>query len=105
MTIRSLSNHPLACYIFSENKVTQALLIDAIQAGGMAVNHCIQHLVNPNLPFGGVGQSGMGSYHGKHGFNCFSHRKSVMKASSWFDLSLIYPPYKDKLSRLRMLLK
>lgn len=103
--IQSLPSHPLAAYIFSDNKQTQNALISKIQAGGIAVNHCVQHLVNPHLPFGGVGSSGMGSYHGKHGFDCFSHQKSVLKAATWFDLSLIYPPYKGKLSLIKKILK
>ena len=71
----------------------------------MAINHCVQHLVNPHLPFGGVGSSGIGSYHGKHGFDAFSHKKSVLKAATWFDLPLIYPPYKNKLSWIKAILK
>lgn len=99
--IHQLPSHSLAAYIFSEDKTVQDHLTSQIQAGGIAINHCIQHLANPNLPFGGVGGSGMGSYHGKFGFNCFSHQKSVLKAATWFDLSLMYPPYKGKLSKLK----
>jgi acyl-CoA reductase-like NAD-dependent aldehyde dehydrogenase len=103
--IQSLPSHPLAAYIFSENKQTQDILIVNIQAGGVAINHCVQHLANPYLPFGGVGLSGIGSYHGKHGFDRFSHQKSVLKAATWFDLPVIYPPYKNKLSWLKKILK
>lgn len=103
--IEHLPAHPLAAYIFSESKQTQALLNSKIQAGGIAINHCVQHLANPNLPFGGVGLSGIGSYHGKHGFDCFSHQKSVLSASTWLDLPLLYPPYKNKLSLLKRLFK
>ena len=103
--IRSLPSHPLAAYIFSEGKSTQDLLVSQIQAGGLAINHCVQQLANPNLPFGGVGLSGMGSYHGKYGFDCFSHQKSVLKAVTWFDLSFMYPPYKGKLSKLKKFIK
>jgi len=99
--IEQLPAHPLAAYIFSENKQTQALLNAKIQAGGIAINHCIQHLANPNLPFGGVGLSGIGSYHGKHGFDCFSHQKSVLSASNWLDIPLLYPPYKNKIALLK----
>jgi len=103
--IQSLPSHPLAAYIFSQDKRIQDTLTVNIQAGGVAINHCIQHLVNPHLPFGGVGSSGMGSYHGKHGFDTFSHKKSVLKAATWFDLPVIYPPYKNKLSWLKAILK
>lgn len=104
-TVRALPSHPLAAYIFSDDKSVQDLLLAKIQAGGVAINHCVQHLVNPHLPFGGVGNSGIGSYHGKHGFDCFSHKKSVLKAATWFDLALIYPPYKNKLALLKKVLK
>jgi len=103
--IQSLPSHPLAAYIFSQSKPTQNVFATHIQAGGIAINHCVQHLVNPHLPFGGVGSSGIGSYHGKHGFDAFSHQKSVLKAATWFDLPLIYPPYQNKLSWLKKILK
>lgn len=103
--IGQLSGHPLAAYIFSEDKQVQHLLLSKIQAGGIAVNHCLQHAANPNLPFGGVGNSGIGRYHGKFGFDCFSHQKSIFKAATWLDLTFVYPPYKGKLSMLKKLLK
>ena len=103
--IRSLPSHPLAAYIFTENKSTQQLLVEQIQAGGIAINHCVQHIANPYLPFGGVGESGMGTCHGKYGFDCFSHKKSVYKAVTWFDFPLLYPPYKNKLKWLKKILK
>ncbi|MCK4839781.1 MAG: aldehyde dehydrogenase [Desulfobulbaceae bacterium] len=104
-TIRQLPQHPLACYTFSESKAVQKELIAGIRFGGGCVNHCIQHLGNHNLPFGGVGESGVGSYHGFSGFERFSHKKSVLKAASWLDLSLIYPPYKGKLKAIRRMMK
>lgn len=104
-TIKQLPQHPLACYAFSESKAVQKELIAGIRFGGGCVNHCIQHLANPNLPFGGVGDSGVGSYHGFSGFERFSHKKSVLKAASWLDLSLIYPPYQGKLKAIRRMMK
>jgi len=104
-TISKLPQHPLSCYIFSESKAVQCELISRIQFGGGCINHCIQHLVNPNLPFGGVGESGIGSYHGRNGFERFSHKKSILKAATWFDLSLIYPPYQGKMKTIRRILK
>ncbi|MEA3279125.1 MAG: aldehyde dehydrogenase [Thermodesulfobacteriota bacterium] len=103
--ITKLPQHPLACYIFSESKTVQRELISRIQFGGGCINHCIQHLVNPDLPFGGVGKSGIGSYHGFNGFECFSHKKSVLKAASWLDLPLIYPPYQEKIKTIRRIMK
>ncbi len=104
-TVSRLPQHPLACYIFSESKTVQQELISRIQFGGGCVNHCIQHVVNDNLPFGGVGESGIGSYHGFNGFERFSHKKSILKAASWLDLPLIYPPYKGKLSLIRRIMR
>lgn len=103
--IAKLPQYPLACYIFSESKTVQHELISRIQFGGGCVNHCIQHFVNPNLPFGGVGESGIGSYHGFNGFERFSHKKSILKAASWFDLSLIYPPYQGKTKIIQRIMK
>ena len=104
-TIAKLPQSPLACYIFSESKTVQNELVSKIQFGGGCINHCIQHIVNHHLPFGGVGESGMGSYHGFNGFECFSHKKSVLKASTWIDLPFIYPPYEKKLKLIRKILK
>ncbi|HNY77190.1 MAG: aldehyde dehydrogenase [Sedimentisphaerales bacterium] len=104
-TIAGLPQHPLAFYVFSESKTVQQELIQRIPFGGGCINHCMQHLVNPNLPFGGVGQSGIGSYHGFSGFERFSHKKSILKAATRFDLSLVYPPYQGKLARVRRIMK
>jgi len=105
--IRELSQHPLAGYIFSESKIIQEKFISNLQFGGGCVNHCLQHLGNFNLPFGGVGDSGIGSYHGLAGFERFSHAKSIFKPVTWFDhFSLLYPPYKKyKLDIVKWLLK
>ncbi|WP_022669014.1 aldehyde dehydrogenase [Desulfospira joergensenii] len=103
--IGQLPQHPLACYIFSRTRAVQEEVISKIRFGGGCVNHCIQHLVNPNLPFGGVGESGIGSYHGFNGFETFSHKKSILKAATWIDLPLAYPPYRGKLNLVRRLLK
>lgn len=104
-TIAELPQSPLACYIFSKSKTVQHELVSRIQFGGGCVNHCIQHYLNPNLPFGGVGESGIGSYHGFNGFEQFSHKKSILKAASWLDLPFIYPPYKGKLKTIRRMMK
>ena len=103
--IGKLPKHPLACYVYSQNRTVQNAIMENIQFGGGCINHCIQHLVNPELPFGGVGCSGMGRYHGFEGFKCFSHQKSVFKAATFFDLPLIYPPYAGKLNFIRWMMK
>ncbi|MDG6882525.1 Coniferyl aldehyde dehydrogenase [Phocoenobacter uteri] len=84
---------PLSCYIFSKNQQKIDRLLTEISFGGGAVNDAIMHLSNHNLPFGGVGFSGIGSYHGKAGFDCFSHYKSILHKPFWFESSLKYPPY------------
>lgn len=84
---------PLALYCFSENKAIQEKIIRETSSGGICVNDTIVHISSPHLPFGGVGTSGMGNYHGKASFDCFSHRKSVLKKTTRPDPSLRYPPY------------
>lgn len=84
---------PLAAYVFSERRDEQEQVFAQVPSGGAAANHTIMHVLAPQLPFGGVGESGMGAYHGRWGFECFSHRKAVLAARSRPDLRLIYPPY------------
>lgn len=91
---------PLSFYLFSEEKSEQDQFLREVRFGGGAINNTVIHLTNPNLPFGGVGDSGIGSYHGRFGFDCFSHYKSVMKSGTWFDLKQKYPPYSNKALQL-----
>ncbi|MCV7194421.1 aldehyde dehydrogenase family protein [Mycolicibacterium brumae] len=87
---------PLAAYLFTKDKATRERVISEVTAGGMVVNHLIFHFATAKLPFGGVGPSGMGGYHGRFGFEEFSHRKSVMTKTTRPDLTKpIYPPYTD----------
>ncbi len=97
--------YPLALYLFGKDKRFSHKIIDSIRFGGGCINHTIMHLVNHELPFCGVGQSGIGAYHGKRGFDQFSHQKSIYQAATWFDLPLIYPPYKNKLKWVRKIFK
>ncbi|MBK6265430.1 aldehyde dehydrogenase [Marivirga sp. S37H4] len=85
--------NPLSLYVFTESKKAEDNFISKIPFGGGAVNNTVVHLSNPGLPFGGVGNSGQGNYHGKAGFNTFSHEKSIMKSGTWFDLRKKYPPF------------
>ncbi|KGG80501.1 aldehyde dehydrogenase [Caloranaerobacter azorensis H53214] len=96
---------PLALYYFSNNKEKQGRVIREISFGGGCINDTIVHLATPYLPFGGVGNSGMGNYHGKASFDTFSHKKSVLKKSNLIDISLRYPPYKNKINLLKKILK
>jgi aldehyde dehydrogenase (NAD+) len=93
---------PLALYAFTTDDATVQQILHGTSSGGMLVNHTLLHLGVPNLPFGGVGESGMGSYHGKAGFDAFSHRRSLLEKPMKPDVKLMYPPYsglKDKLLR------
>ncbi|MBX7434241.1 aldehyde dehydrogenase family protein [Mycobacterium sp. Y57] len=92
---------PLAAYLFTKAKSTRERVIREVPAGGMVVNHLLFHFATNKLPFGGVGPSGMGAYHGKYGFEEFSHRKTVMVKPTRPDVgAFIYPPYTEKAWKL-----
>ncbi|WP_273021394.1 aldehyde dehydrogenase family protein [Rheinheimera sp.] len=93
---------PLAAYLFSESQSIQQQFVDEVSAGSVCINDTMMFMANPQLPFGGVGNSGIGRYHGKFGFDTFSHLKSVMKRSFWFDVAIRYAPSS---ARKRFLLK
>lgn len=84
---------PLACYIFSQRKEKADHIINSLSYGGGCVNDTIMQLANSHVPFGGVGNSGMGSYHGKHGFDLLSHKKGIVKNKTIFDLPFRYAPF------------
>jgi aldehyde dehydrogenase (NAD+) len=96
---------PLALYYFSRDSVKQRRIMAAQAFGGGCINDTIVHLSEHHLPFGGVGTSGLGRYHGKAGFEAFSHGKSVLRRGTWLDLPLRYPPYSGKLKWLKTLFK
>ncbi|WP_158729998.1 aldehyde dehydrogenase [Flavobacterium sp. I-STPA6A] len=96
---------PLALYIFSSNKSFIDELLHNYSFGGGCVNDTVVHLVNNRLPFGGVGHSGLGAYHGKLSFDIFSHKKAIVKRGTWLDLPIRYAPYNEKLKMIRKLLK
>ncbi|WP_144892016.1 aldehyde dehydrogenase [Flavobacterium tiangeerense] len=96
---------PLALYIFSTNKSFTDEILQKYSFGGGCVNDTVVHLVNNRLPFGGVGHSGMGAYHGKLSFDIFSHKKAIVKRGTWLDLPLRYAPYNEKLKTIRKFLK
>jgi len=96
---------PLAFYVFTQSSVDAERWIAAVPFGGGCVNNASWHLTNPNLPFGGRGNSGIGAYHGRHSFDTFSHRKSVMKTPTWFDPDLKYPPFKGKLKWFKKVIR
>jgi acyl-CoA reductase-like NAD-dependent aldehyde dehydrogenase len=96
---------PLALYVFSERSDVVDAVVAQTSSGGVCVNGTILHIGNPNMPFGGVGESGMGAYHGRSTFDTFSHQKSVMRRGTWLDIKLMYPPYgESKLNMIKKLL-
>jgi aldehyde dehydrogenase (NAD+) len=86
---------PLALYLFSRDDQAQERVLEQTSSGGVTINHTLLHVAIPSLPFGGVGASGLGAYHGRASFETFSHRKSVLKKPTWFDPWFFYPPYND----------
>jgi aldehyde dehydrogenase (NAD+) len=96
---------PLALYLFSTNKQHREKTIRDISFGGGCINDTLLHFTNPHLPFGGIGSSGIGSYHGKRSFDTFSHQKSILKRYFRLDAPLRYPPYGNKLRILRKVMR
>ncbi len=87
-------DHPLALYIFSRDKKNIRKCLSKVRYGGGCINDTVVHLATPEIPFGGFGESGMGAYHGKYGFETFSHMKSVMDKKNWIDLPMRYQPFR-----------
>ncbi|KLT71403.1 MULTISPECIES: aldehyde dehydrogenase [Flavobacterium] len=95
---------PLAFYVFSDNKSFAKKLITTYSFGGGCINDTVIHFSNKRLPFGGVGHSGIGAYHGQLSFDIFSHHKGVVKKANWLDLPMRYAPYKEKLVAIKRIL-
>jgi aldehyde dehydrogenase (NAD+) len=94
--------HPLALYVFAQNNSVNEKVVAETTSGGVTVNGTIMHMTGPYLPFGGIGESGMGAYHGQSGVDVFQHLKPVLKRSTMLDAPLAYPPYtKRKFSILK----
>ena len=102
-----ISHHknPLALYVFSEDENFSEDIINRFSFGGGCVNDTINHVASAYLPFGGIGSSGMGNYHGKASFDTFTHTKSIVKKSTKIDLKLVFPPYKDKIKLIKKVMK
>lgn len=96
---------PLALYYFSESKKKIKYVLTSTTSGGVTINDTIIHVANPNLPFGGVGNSGVGKYHGKESFETFTHNKSVMKRGTFIEFNIRFAPYKNKLNLVKMIMK
>ncbi|MBQ9942388.1 MAG: aldehyde dehydrogenase [Christensenellaceae bacterium] len=96
---------PLALYLFTADKAVEKRVLREVSFGGGCINDVVVHLTNPNMHFGGVGESGMGQYHGIRGFETFSHLKSVLKKGRWLDIPVRYPPYGNKLGLVKKIMK
>jgi acyl-CoA reductase-like NAD-dependent aldehyde dehydrogenase len=95
---------PLALYVFTENKRAERAVVEETISGGTMINGTLMHISVPDAPFGGVGDSGIGAYHGKYGFETFSHKRTVASKPTWLDLKLLYAPYGDRLKWLKKVL-
>jgi aldehyde dehydrogenase (NAD+) len=100
ISILKAKEKPLALYIFTKHKAFEKKILSELSFGGATINDTLMHFGNHHLPFGGVGYSGMGSYHGLHSFKTFSHEKGVVRRSTWVDLFLRYPRYEEKKLKL-----
>jgi aldehyde dehydrogenase (NAD+) len=96
---------PLALYVFTENNSFSRKIIQKYSFGGGCINDTMIQFANKRLPFGGVGHSGIGAYHGRMSFDTFSHKKSIVKKANWLDLPMRYAPYKDKFETIKKALK
>jgi len=92
---------PLALYIFTQDRATAARVLTETRSGGACVNDVVSHMIGAGLPFGGLGESGMGAYHGRAGFDAFSHQRAVLRRATWLDTPFRYPPQKLSLTGLK----
>lgn len=96
---------PLALYVFTGDRATEARVLADVRSGGACVNDVVSHMIGAGLPFGGLGASGMGAYHGRAGFDTFSHRRAVLRRATWLDTPFRYPPQKLSLAGLKRALR
>ena len=96
---------PLALYVYTKNSQDEACFIENIAFGGGCINNSVFHITNPKLPFGGIRNSGLGSYHGKSTFDLFTHKKSILNSPTWFNPSLKFPPFEGRLGLFKKIMK
>ena len=106
-TVKQLqaSPTPLALYLFTEDRAVEEKVLAKVRSGGVCVNDVISQMVGTGLPFGGLGESGFGTYHGRAGFDAFSHQRSVLRRGTWMDLPFRYPPARLSVTTLKRALK
>lgn len=97
--------YPLSLYVFTKRAATRKILEEQVRFGGGCINNTLVHLTNPELPFGGVGYSGMGQYHGRYSFENFTHAKGMMRTATWLDVPVKYAPFRNKLKYVKLLVK
>jgi aldehyde dehydrogenase (NAD+) len=97
--------YPLSLYVYTGSQATERFYTENVRFGGGCINNGVIHLGNPDIPFGGVGTSGIGQYHGRYGYDTFTRPKSIMRSPTWFDAPLWYPPYKNNLRWIRKLFR
>jgi aldehyde dehydrogenase (NAD+) len=105
LNIIKKNEKPLAFYVFTSDKTKEKAWLEKVPFGGGCINNTIYHFSNPHFPFGGVGNSGIGAYHGKYSFELFTHAKPVLKTPVWFDPNIKYPPFKGKLKWLKFFIR
>ena len=105
LAVIAVNPNPLALYLFTTNKKKEQDWISTVAFGGGCVNNTLVHFSNPRLPFGGAGNSGIGYYHGKYSFDLFTRPKSILKSPTWFDPSIKYPSFKEKLKLIKIILR
>ena len=105
LSIVKQNPNPLAFYLFNANQEQEQAWVKAVHFGGGCINNTAWHFANYHIGFGGIGNSGIGSYHGKHSFDTFSHSKPLMKTPVWFDPSFKYPPFKGKIRLFKWYIK
>jgi aldehyde dehydrogenase (NAD+) len=105
LAIVQRNNHPLSFYVFTNSSAVSEWWMQHVPFGGGCINNTVYHFTNEHFHFGGIGNSGIGSYHGYKSFETFSHAKPVLKTPNWFDPALKYPPFKGKLKLFKWLIK
>ncbi len=99
------NKNPLSFYLFTKDAKKEKEWLQKISFGGGCINNTVWHFTNKKMPFGGIGNSGLGAYHGQFTFETFSHRKPILKSPTWFDPSIKYPPYKGKINLLKKIFR